>query len=113
VRCAVGDGCVPFALIADVIMRLTPTLPVTASLEPAALNSRHIRLFTADWWQGYPPRAAHELATALGRLHHRRFEDLADCRTPWEHQAPHTDLLEYEATQLSRSVDYARGMGWM
>lgn len=113
VRCAIGDGCVPFTLIAEVISRLTPALPVTASLELGALESRHIRLFTPDWWQWYPPRAAHELGVAIGRLRHRRIEDLADCRTPWERQASPTEQLEYESTQLSRSVDYLRGLGWM
>lgn len=113
VRCAIGDGCVPFALIADVIARLTPGLPITTSLEPAALDSRHIRLFTADWWKYYPPRAAHELAVALGRLRHRRIEALVDGRTPWERQASHAELIEYEAAQLSRSVEYVRGVGWM
>jgi sugar phosphate isomerase/epimerase len=113
VRCAIGDGCVPLTLIADTIARLAPGLPITASLEPAALDSRHIRLFTAGWWQHYPPRAANELAVALGRLRHRRIEDLAHWQTPWEHQAPSSELIEYEATQLARSVDYVRGMGWM
>ncbi len=34
---------------------------LTASLEPGALEVRHIRLFTPEWWIGYPPRAASEL----------------------------------------------------
>ena len=66
VRCAIGDGCVPFQEIAGVLEAHTP--PLTASIEPGALESRHIRLFTPDWWTGYPPRSARELGTALGRL---------------------------------------------
>ena len=66
VRCAVGDGCVPFREIAGVLEAHTSSL--TASIEPGALESRHIRLFTADWWTGYPPahrtRTGHRARTA-------------------------------------------------
>ena len=64
VRCAIGDGCVPFRAIAAVLEAHSPSL--TASLEPGALEVRHIRLFTPEWWTGYPPRAASELGVALG-----------------------------------------------
>jgi sugar phosphate isomerase/epimerase len=113
VRCAIGDGCVPLPLVADTIARLTPGLPITASLEPAALVSRHIRLFTADWWHGYPARDARELGVVLARVRHQRIDEHADYRTPWEREASHTELIEYEAAHLSRSVEYVRGMGWM
>lgn len=113
VRCAIGEGCVPFAAIADEIARQTTGLPVTASLEPAALEARHIRLFTPGWWEGYPPREARELGEALGRLRVRRLGDDEDARTPWEREAPPPDLVAYEADHLTRSVQFARRMGWM
>ena len=113
VRCAIGDGCVPFEEMATVIAARTPGLPITASLEPAALDARHVRLFTAGWWQGYPPRRASELATALGRLRRRRYDDDADGRTPWERHAPHDELLAYEADHLSRSVAFVKRCGWL
>src|SRR5213079_2990667 len=65
IRCAIGDGAVPFAELRGV---LAAHRTLTASVEPGALEARHIRLFTADWWNGYPRRAAAELATAIGRL---------------------------------------------
>lgn len=112
VRCAIGDGCVPFGDMTAIIEAHTPDLPITASLEPAALEARHIRLFDPAWWQGYPSREASELATALGRLRHHRLGDEDDWRTPWERQAPHEELIAYEKDHLDRSVRYARRMGW-
>ncbi len=112
VRCAIGDGCVPFTEMADVIASHTSSLPVTASLEPAALEARHIRLFAPEWWRGYSPRDASELGVALGRLRHRCFESTEDIRTPWEREAPSADLVAYERQHLDRSVTFARQMGW-
>ena len=73
VRCAVGDGAVPFEEIAAVLEE--QGTPLAASIEPGALESRHIRLFTPDWWNGYPARDARELGTMLGRLRARRLAD--------------------------------------
>ncbi len=111
VRCPIGDGCVPFDEIAAVLADREPAL--TASIEPGALESRHIRLFTPGWWQGYGPRSAAELGVALARLRRHRLEDEADCRTPWERGAGHDELVAYEAAQLQRSVANLRAMGWM
>jgi 3-oxoisoapionate decarboxylase len=111
VRCAVGDGCVPLQEIAAVLASHTPKL--TASIELGALDVRHIRLFEPGWWSGYPQRAARELATAMGRLRHHRIADEADYRTPWERAAPGSTVMEYERSQLRRSVENLRAMGWM
>ena len=111
VRCAVGDGCVPFQAIADVLEAHSPSL--TASIEPGALEARHIRLFTPEWWTGYPPRAASELGVALGRLRHNQLDAGADYRTPWEREAPGPDIVDYEMAQIRRSVENMRMMGWM
>ncbi len=111
VRCAIGDGCVPFAEVAAVLESHTPSL--TASIEPGALESRHIRLFTPEWWKGYGPRSACELGTALGRLRRNQMSARADCRTPWELELSGDALIEYETTQLGRSVENLRAMGWM
>lgn len=110
VRCAIGDGCVPFEAIAAALAEHHASL--SASIEPGALESRHIRLFTSEWWNGYPPRAARELAVMLGRLRHNRLKDDADCRTPWERGAPH-ELIAYEVGQIHRSIENLRAMGLM
>jgi 3-oxoisoapionate decarboxylase len=108
VRCAVGDGCVPLEEIAA-------ALPsgLTASIEPGALEARHIRLFTSEWWTRYPPRQASELATALARLHRRRLADDLEWRTPWERGIVGQALVDYEMAQMRRSVENLRAMGLM
>jgi 3-oxoisoapionate decarboxylase len=111
VRCAVGDGCVPFEEIAAVLAAHAPSL--TASLELGALDARHIRLFEPEWWRGYAPREARELATALGRLHNHRIADDADHSTPWERRETGAVTVDYEMNQLRRSLDYFRALGWM
>lgn len=111
VRCAIGDGCVPFAEIAAVFEAHLP--PLTASIEPGALESRHIRLFTTEWWRGYPPRSARELGTALGRLRRNRLDEGADARTPWERGAPGDEVIAYETAQFGRSIENLRAMGFM
>jgi sugar phosphate isomerase/epimerase len=106
IRCAIGDGCVPLSELADMLPQ-----GVTASIEPGALEARHIRLFARDWWHGYPPREASELGTALGRLHQRRLAEDADWRTPWETLADGASIVSYEMAQIRRSVDNLRALG--
>jgi sugar phosphate isomerase/epimerase len=110
VRCAIGDGTVPFAEIAAVLEPYWASL--TASVEPAALEARHIRLFTAGWWRGYPSRQASELGSMLGRLCRQALPENADCRTPWEQEAAGPELVAYELDHIRRSVDNLRAMGW-
>ncbi len=109
VRCAIGDGGVPLAEMAAVLENEHPRL--TASLESGALEARHVRLFDARWWTGYPPRDARELATALGRLRQRSVPEADDCRTPWEAHAEPAAIVAYEMAQLRRSIENVRAMG--
>ena len=62
VRCAIGDGAVPFAGIVAILQQHHSTL--TAVLEPGALEARQIRFMKPDWWHGYPPAAASDFAAA-------------------------------------------------
>ncbi len=111
VRCAIGDGCVPFQELAAVFGAHTPSL--TASIEVGALDARHIRVFDPDWWQGYPPRPAGELLTALDRLKTKRLDDNEDYRTPWERLEPAPAIIAYELAQLRRSVENLKALGWI
>lgn len=111
VRCAIGDGCVPFEEIAAVLAQHHRTM--TASLECGALDARHIRLFTRDWWHGYRARDPGEIGEMLGRLRRKRLDDSADHRTPWEHAAAPEYLVAYEMNQLRRSVENMYELGFI
>jgi sugar phosphate isomerase/epimerase len=111
VRCPIGEGCVPLAAILSVLN--THGVSPTASLEPAALEARHVRFFAHEWWNGYARRDAREFGQAIARLRERRLPDEADYRTPWERRAPAGDITAYEAADLERSVRNMRSMGWM
>ena len=109
VRCAIGDGAVPFQEIAAVLRE--SVTPLVASIEPGALESRHIRLFTPDWWNGYRPRDGSELGVMLGRLRGTALGNDADARTPWEAGEEGDAVVAYEIAQVRRSVANVRVIG--
>jgi len=111
VRCAIGDGAVPFVEIAALLGEHHETL--TASLEPGALESRHVRLFTPAWWNGYPPMAAVDLGTCLGAARRNMHADDEDVRTPWERQDDGETLIRYELDMIRRSAQNMRSIGLM
>ncbi len=111
VRCAIGDGAVPLAEMRAALAPHRPSL--TASIEPAALEARHIRLFMPDWWQGYAPRRRGELDRAIARLRATAVPPEDDYRTPWELEAPAAELIAYERAHVERSIENLRGLGWL
>jgi hypothetical protein len=108
VRCAIGDGAVPFAELVEILGR-----DLTASLEPGALQARHIRLFTEDWWRGYPPMDARRLAAALRAARVNRLGEDEDHRTPWERGERGEALISYERDMMLRSAANMRALGLM
>jgi 3-oxoisoapionate decarboxylase len=110
VRCAIGDGAVPHAEMLAIIAEHRDE--ITAVLEPGALEARHIRLFTADWWKGYAPKTAEELAACLGAARVRHLPENDDYRTPWERGADH-ELEQYELDMIRRSAANMRAQGIM
>ena len=111
VRCAIGDGAVPLRRDAR---RSSPSTSatLTAVLEPGALEARHVRLFTPDWWHGYAPKSAPELAACLRAAQANRLPDDADCRTPWE-RGDDGELEAYELDMIRRSAANMRALGIM
>jgi sugar phosphate isomerase/epimerase len=101
VRCAIGDGAVPCAEMAAILAGHHEEM--TAVLEPGALEARHVRLLTADWWRGYPPRQAAELAACLAAARAARLPEDADFRTPWE-RGEDAALEDYELAMIRRSA---------
>jgi hypothetical protein len=111
VRCAIGDGAVPFREILELLTADGRSL--TAVLEPGALEARHIRLFTPDWWRGYAPKDARALAAALHAARVNPLPESEDFRTPWERGAPGDELLAYERDMVERSAANMRALGVM
>lgn len=110
VRCAIGDGAVPFTELVAILGEHHSSL--TAVLEPGALEARHVRLFTPDWWKGYAPKRAEELAACLKAARRNRLADDADYRTPWERGAD-DELSQYELDMIRRSAANMKALGLM
>lgn len=108
VRCAIGDGAVPFRELVEILPR-----DLTASLEPGALEARHIRLFTEQWWRGYPPVDARRLAAALRAARVNRLDEDDDFRTPWERGETGDALVRYERDMMRSSAANLRALGLM
>ncbi|MBL0158143.1 MAG: sugar phosphate isomerase/epimerase [Bryobacterales bacterium] len=111
VRCAIGDGAVPFQELAAILAQHHQTL--TASLEPGALEARHVRLFRPEWWNGYPSRTAAQLGPCLAAARLRRLPDDADYRTPWERGDSAETIVQYELDMIHRSAANMKSLGWM
>ena len=110
VRCAIGDGAVPFKELVAILAGHHSSL--TAVLEPGALEARHVRLFTPGWWNGYPPKTAAELAACLLAARRNRLADDADYRTPWE-RGDDAALEAYELAMIRRSAANMKALGLM
>jgi len=111
VRWASGDGVVPFKELVELLAKHHQSLP--AAIEIGALEARHVRLFTADWWHGYAPRTAEELASCLLAARRNRLPDDADYRTPWEKGEDGDTLINYELEQVRRSAQNLKTLGLM
>jgi 3-oxoisoapionate decarboxylase len=110
VRCAIGDGAVPFKALTDILEKHHKCL--TAVLEPGALEARHVRLLTPDWWRGYAPKSAPELAACLAAAKVNALPEGADYRTAWERGAD-GELNDYELDMIRRSAANMRALGIM
>ena len=91
----------PFAELAAILAEHHDTL--TAVLEPGALEARHVRFLTDDWWNGYAPKTAREFAACLSAARVNRLADDADYRTPWE-LGNDDVLVSYELDMIRRSA---------
>jgi len=108
VRCAIGDGAVPIAEMLDLFAAHHQTL--TAVLEPGALEARHVRWLTEEWWRGYAPKSAQDLARCLAAARVNHWPEGADFRTPWE-KGDDAALVDYELAMIRRSAANMRALG--
>jgi len=110
-RCAIGDGAVPMAAVLDMLAeRPERRRGLSAVLEPGALEARHVRFLTPEWWSGYAPKPAPELAACLAAARVNRLADDADYRTPWE-KGEDGALEAYELAMIRRSAANMRSIG--
>jgi sugar phosphate isomerase/epimerase len=110
VRCACGDGAVPFQDVFDILGQHNDGM--LAAVGAGALYARDIRVFTTRWWERYEPRSALSLAACLLAAQRNRLADGAEWRTPWELDDDEA-LVDYELAQLNRSVRHVREIGLM
>jgi sugar phosphate isomerase/epimerase len=110
VRCAIGDGAVPFPELLAILGEHHDELP--AVLEPGALSVRHVRLKTAGWWQFYPPRDEAAVARCLAATARHALPPDADWRTPWE-RGEDGAVAAYELDMIRRSAANMRELGIM
>jgi sugar phosphate isomerase/epimerase len=108
VRCAIGDGAVPVAEMLDLFAAHHPKL--TAVLESGALEARHVRWLTPEWWRGYAPKSAEALARCVAAARVNRLPEDADFRTPWE-KGDDAALADYELAMIRRSAANMRALG--
>lgn len=108
VRCAIGDGAVPFATLIPALLAHNPDL--NAVLEPGALEARHVRFLEPQWWQGYAPKTGEEMARCLAAAQVNRLHEDADYRTPWE-KGEDGALEDYELNMIRRSAANVRALG--
>lgn len=108
IRCAIGDGAVPFPELFSILGEHHKTM--VAVLEPGALEARHVKLFTSDWWQGYAPKPAHELAACLLASQTNAMPQDADYRTPWERGAD-DEVEAFELTMIRKSAANMKSLG--
>ena len=108
VRCAIGDGAVPFAQMLDMLAEHHPKM--TAVLEPGALEARHVRLLKPAWWKNYASKPAPEFGACLEAVQVNRLPDDADYRTPWE-RGEDSAIEAYELAMIRRSAANMRAIG--
>jgi len=111
VRCPIGDGAVPFPEIESILSLHHNEL--TASLEPGALDARHVKLLTDDWWQGYPVRSEAEKQACLEAARINALPPDEDWRTPWEQGAEAAAVCRYEMDQMMKSIHNMQTFGWL
>lgn len=110
VRCPSGDGCVPFKEMFEILGQHNDEM--IAGIEIGALEARHVKLLTPEWWHGYAPKPAEDLAACLLAAQRNRFAEGEDWRTPWERNADH-ELVEYELGQYRKSAQNLKALGLM
>jgi sugar phosphate isomerase/epimerase len=111
VRCPIGDGAIPLVEIEAIVSACTPD--VTATLEPGALQARHIKLLTEEWWKGYQPKSQEEIDDCLQAASYRALSPDEDYRTPAELEEGPESVCHFEMEQIINSIQNMKSIGWL
>lgn len=111
VRCPIGDGAIPLTAIESILSACTPG--ITATLEPGALQARHIKLQNDHWWQGYRPKSQSEIDDCLEAASFRALSPDDDYRTPFERGDSADSTCHFEMEQVLRSIQNMKSIGWI
>ena len=103
VRCPLGQGVVDFPAVLEILSVTHPS--VTMSIELGALEARHVRALSDDYWPDYPPRSASQLARVF-RFVLDNARPAGDWHTPFEGNEPVEAVIVYEEQQLAASLAY-------
>ena len=105
VRCALGEGVVPFpeffAMFED-----QPDLPMNVEL--GATQARHVELLEESWWTDYPPRRAQDLLGALRVVFAGARPPDEEWRTPHEREESGDACVTFEMDEFHQTADYLR-----
>jgi len=110
IRCATGDGCIPFQ---EICAHFAGRDRVTAAIEIGSLNARHIRVFDPNYWSHHPPCDVRQFSKAMAAARVNRFREEEDWRTPWEKEASAEEIVAYEIDQVKKSVENLRRLSLM
>ena len=111
VRCPIGDGAIPFQAIFNAIRE--ETIAMTATLEPGALEARHIELLTDNWWKGYRDRSETRVKQCFQVIETNELSTSENWRTPFERGKNSEIVSRYEQDQMAKSVQNMRNLGWL
>jgi sugar phosphate isomerase/epimerase len=106
VRCAFGEGAVPFDEVLAAVLKESPE--ATLNIENGATTGRHIKLHDESFWQYYPAGQREKLPSALSLAEEHARPDGEEWRTPHELEMGEQERAEYELAQFQKSVENAK-----
>ena len=111
VRCPIGEGAIPLLAIESILSRYHAEL--TATIEPGALEARHVRLLTDHWWQGYPSERRENVDQCIQATKRNSLPTESDYRTPFERKESLESICEFEMDQMMKSIENMTSLGWL
>jgi len=108
VRCAFGDGVLPFAELFELFDSEAPE--ATRNIENGATTGRHIRMAEDFFWDYYPETPLKKILPALRIALQQARPDSEEWRTPHELEESAEVRAEYEMEQFRKSVENARDL---